>query len=125
MGVDLAVLGEESDFRMDDREVAGEAVRETLALAGEATMENLAGFTKPLLLVRDFLVGELKMAGSVFSQSSSSKISASRWRLPTDSVALGFNGHAKLGVLGDKAGRRVQLHSLLDDRLISYRSACS
>jgi hypothetical protein len=108
MGVDLAVFGEERDLRMEGMEVAGEAVSETLGLAGAATMENLAGFTNPSLLVRDFLVGELKTAGSLFSQSSSSKISGSRWRLPIDEVALGFSGHAKLGVLGDKAGQRVQ-----------------
>ena len=110
MGVDLAVLGEESDLRVDGREVAGEAVRETLELAGDATMENRAGFTNPWLLVRVFLVGvgELKAAGSVFSQSSSSKISGSRWRLPVDDVALRFNGHAKLGVVGDRAGQGVQ-----------------
>jgi hypothetical protein len=99
MGVDLAVLGEERDLRMDGTEVAGEAVSETLDLAGEATMENLAGFTKPWLLVRDFLVGELKADGSAFSQSSSSKMSASRWRLPVDEGALGLDGHAKLGVM--------------------------
>lgn len=117
IGVDLAVFGEERDLRTDGREVAGEAVREMLDLAGDATMEKRAGFMKSWLLVRDFLVGELKTAGSVFSQSSSSKISGSRWRLPVDEGALGFNGHAKLGVLGDKAGRRVQLQSLLDYQL--------
>ena len=101
MGVDLAVFGEETDLRMDGMEGAGEAVRDTLDLTGEATMENRAGFTKSLL--RDFLVGELKASGSMFSPSSSSKISGSRWRLPMDDVALDFNGHAKLGVLGDKA----------------------
>ena len=76
MGVDLAVFGEERDLRMDGIEGAGEAVRETLDLAGDATMENLAGFTKSLL--RDFLVGEPKASGLMFSQSSSSKISGSR-----------------------------------------------
>lgn len=107
MGVDLAVLGDESDLRMDGMEVAGEAVRETLDLAGEATMAKRAGFTKAWLLVRDFLVGELKAAGSVFSQSSSSNTSGSRWRLPTDDGALGFSGHRKAGVLGDRAGQGV------------------
>lgn len=103
MGVDFAVLGEERALRTEEMEGAGEAVRETLDLAGEATMENRAGLTKPSLLVRDFLVGELKAAGSVFSQSSSWKISGSRWRLPVDEAALGFSGHAKLGVVGDRA----------------------
>jgi hypothetical protein len=119
IGVDLAVFGEESDLRTDGREVAGEAVRETLDRAGDATRENRAGFTEESwLLERDFLVGELKTAGSVFSQSSSSKISGSRRRLPIDDGALGFNGHAKLGVLGDKAAQRVQLQSLLDHELV-------
>jgi len=38
--------------------------------------------------------------------------------LPMDEGALGFNGHAKLGVLGDdKAAQRVQLQSWLDYQL--------
>lgn len=106
MGVDLAVLGEETDLRTEDMEGAGEAVRETLDRAGDATMENRAGFTTSLV-VRDFFVGELKTAGSLFSQSSSSKISGSRWRLPMEDGALGFSGHLKLGVLGDRAAQRV------------------
>lgn len=118
MGVDLAVFGDERDLRTDGTEVAGEAVREVVDLAGDAPRENRAGFTNPWLLVRDFLLGELKTTGSVFSQSSSSKISGSRWRLPVDEGAPGFRGHAKLGVLGDKAAQRVQLQSLLDHRLV-------
>jgi hypothetical protein len=119
MGVDFAVFGEERDLRTDGREVAGEAVRETLDLAGDATREKRAGFTKSWLLERDFLVGELKTAGSAFSQSSSSKISGSRRRLPMDEGALGFNGHAKLGVLGDdRAAQRVQLQSWLGRQLV-------
>jgi len=54
-------------LRTEGREVAGEAVRETLDLAGDATREKRAGFTKSWLLERDFLVGELKTAGSAFS----------------------------------------------------------
>lgn len=118
IGVDLAVFGEETDLRTDGRDVAGEAVRETLDLAGDATMEKRAGFTKSWLLERDFLLGELRSAGSAFSQSSSSKISGSRRRLPIDDGALGFAGHAKLGVLGDRAAQRVQLQLLLDYELV-------
>lgn len=119
IGVDLAVFGEERDLRTEGREVAGEAVRETLGLVGDVTREKRAGFTKSWLLERDFLEGELKTSGSVFSQSSSSKISGSRRRLPMDDGALGFSGHAKLGVLGeDKAAQRVQLQSWLDHPLV-------
>lgn len=51
----------------------------------------------------------------MFSQSSSSKISGSRRRLPMDEGALGFRGHAKLEVLGDdKAAQNVQLQPWLD-----------
>lgn len=46
MGVDFAVFGEEMDLRAEGRDVAGEAVRETLDLAGDAARENRAGFTK-------------------------------------------------------------------------------
>lgn len=93
MGVDLAVLGEETVLRTDDMEVAGEAVRDRLDRAGVAPKENRAGFTTTSLVVRDFLEGELETTGSVFSQSSSSKISGSRWRLPMEAGALAFSGH--------------------------------
>ena len=93
MGVDLAVLGEETVLRTEDMEVAGEAVRDRLDRAGEAPKENRAGFTTTSLVVRDFLEGELETTGSVFSQSSSSKISGSRWRLPMEAGALAFGGH--------------------------------
>lgn len=104
MGVERAVLGEESDLRAEGAEGAGEAVRETLDLAGEATMEDRAGLADTSLAVRDFLGGEPEATGSVFSQSLSSKISGSRWRLPMEAVALGFSGHGNWEVLGDRAG---------------------
>ena len=78
MGVERAVLGEETDLRADGAEEAGESVREAQDLAGEgATMENRAGLTTTSLAVRDFFGGEPWAAGSAFSQSSSSKISGS------------------------------------------------
>ena len=69
MGVDLAVLGEERALRIDA--VDGEAVRGLTALKGEGTSENLDGFENPSEVL-DFLMGELKIEGSTFSESSSS-----------------------------------------------------
>jgi len=102
MGVDLAVLGDESALRTDGTE--GVALRLlALGLAGEVKMEKLAGLMYPAslwLAVLDFLVGLLKMDGSTFSESASSKISGARWRLPVDGVGIDFRpcGDAKLGV---------------------------
>jgi hypothetical protein len=48
-------------------------------------------------LVFDFLVGELKTEGSMFSESWSSKISGARWRLRVDGVELGFMDEVKEG----------------------------
>jgi hypothetical protein len=115
MGVDLAVLGEETVLRTEEREDAGEAVMD---LAGVVVSEYLAGLVKASaaerdglvktslterdglvktsLAVRDFLGGELKAPGSTFSASSSSKMSgsASRWRLPVEGAAVGLMGDA-------------------------------
>ena len=115
IGVERAVLGEETDLRTEGTDGAGEAVREALDLAGEGIKENRAGFATTSLVVRVFLLGEF---GSAFSQSSSSKISGSRWRLPIEGVALGFSGHAKEEELDDKAGTPSSVDS-------SYHSACS
>ena len=74
MGVDLAVLGDESALRTDGTE--GVALRLTLlGLTGEVKMEKLAGLMYPAslwLAVLDFLVGLLKTEGSMFSASASS-----------------------------------------------------
>lgn len=108
MGVERAVLGEETDLRVDGAGEAGEAEAETLlvGLAGEAvTMEKRAGFAMASLAVRDFLGGEPCATGSAFSQSSSSKISGSgsRCRLPIEAAALGFSGHTNWEEMGDRA----------------------
>jgi hypothetical protein len=73
MGVDFAVLGDESALRMDG--MVGVAVRLTLGLTGDVKSENCACLKNPasqLLLVLDFLVGLLKIEGSMFSESASS-----------------------------------------------------
>jgi hypothetical protein len=70
MGVDFAVLGDERALRTDGTE--GVAVS---GLTGDVKIENWAGLTNPasqLLLVLDFLVGLLKIEGSMFSESASS-----------------------------------------------------
>jgi hypothetical protein len=101
IGVDLAVFGDESALRTDGTE--GVALRLlAVGLVGEVKMENLAGLMYPaslLLAVLDFLVGLLKMDGSMFSESASSKISGARWRLPVDGVGIDFTpcGDAKFG----------------------------
>jgi hypothetical protein len=96
MGVDLAVLGVETDERgerAEGSEVAGEAAAEPVELAGEATNECFEGLVKMSAAVRDFLEGEVN-TGSTFSESSSSNTSssASRWRLPVEGAAVGFMG---------------------------------
>lgn len=95
MGVDFEELGEERALRIDG--TAGEALRLMLGLTGEVKREKLTGFTNPASeLVFDFLVGELKMDGSIFSESTSSKTSGARWRFPVDWAGDGFKGDAKL-----------------------------
>lgn len=104
MGVDFAVLGEETALRTDG--IAGEAVRPMVGLTGEVTSENLAGLIHPasLAVVLLFLEGEQKTDGSMFSESKlSSKISGARWRLPVDGASDGFMGAAKSGIIA--AGR--------------------
>jgi hypothetical protein len=73
IGVDFAVLGDESALRMDGTE--GVAVRPTLGLTGDVKSEKCTGLTDPasqLLDVLDFLFGLLKIEGSMFSESASS-----------------------------------------------------
>jgi hypothetical protein len=95
MGVDFAVLEGVRILRADRTE--GVAFSEML-LAGVETRLNLEGLTKSksrVELVLDFLVGEAKTEGSMFSESTSSKISGARWRLPVEGMAVGFMGEAK------------------------------
>lgn len=71
MGVDLAVL---VGVRILREEMAGVALREAL-LTGDETRLNLEGLTKSKSreeLVFDFLVGEAKTEGSMFSESTCS-----------------------------------------------------
>jgi len=78
MGVDLAVLEGVRILRVDMTE--GVALSETL-LVGVGTRANLEGLTRSksrVELVLDFLVGEAKIEGSMFSESASSKISGAR-----------------------------------------------
>lgn len=101
MGVDLVVFGEERAFRTEGAD--GLAARVGLVLfTDEVLSANFAGLTYPASLIFDFLVGELKRAGSTFSASTeSSKISAAR-RLPVVDVGLGFKG-AEKAVAGEMA----------------------
>jgi len=95
MGVDLVLDGVRI-LRVDRME--GVAFSETL-LAGVETRLNLEGLTKSksrVELVLDFFVGEAKTDGSMFSESTSSKISGARWRLPVEGAVVGFIGDAKL-----------------------------
>lgn len=89
------MLGEERALRTDGTE--GEAVRGSarFAGAGDVTSENLEGFANPSE-VFDFLVGEWKIEGSTFSESSSSKMAGPRARLPVDGAGVGFSGEANL-----------------------------
>ncbi len=92
----MAVFGDERPLRMlgtDD-----ETLRLTAGFGGEVKSANFAGFTKPAsLLVLDFLVGELKTEGSMFSESPSSKISGPRWRFPVEGAVVGFQGAVNSG----------------------------
>jgi hypothetical protein len=95
IGVDLVLEGVRI-LRVDMTE--GVALADTL-LTGDETRLNLEGLTKSksrVELVLDFLDGEAKTEGSMFSESTSSKISGARWRLPVDWVGVGFMGASKL-----------------------------
>lgn len=94
MGVDFVLEGVRI-LRVDM--IEGVALSETLL--GDETRLNLEGLTKfksRVELVLDLLVGEAKTEGSMFSESTSSKISGARWRLPVDCIGLGFMGESKL-----------------------------
>jgi len=91
MGVELTVFGDERALRTGGME--GETVRGALILDGEVMSEKLEGLENPSVVL-DFLVGELKIEGSTFSESSSSKMAGAR-RLPVDCVWVGFKGEAK------------------------------
>ena len=95
IGVEAAVLGEERALRTDGTE--GESVRGSarFAGAGDVCSENREGFANPSKIL-DFLVGELKIAGSTFSESSSSMMAGPRARFPVDAAGLGFSGEANL-----------------------------
>jgi hypothetical protein len=99
IGVDFVLDGVRI-FRVDITD--GVALSETLL---DETRLNLEGFTKSksrVELVLDFLVGEAKIEGSMFSESASSKISGARWRLPVDCMGDGFMGESKLEVMAVK-----------------------
>jgi len=124
MGVDFAVLGDDGAFRLDGRE--GVALWLRLGLTGEVKMANLDGFTYPaswLLLVLDFLVG-VEAVGSTFSESSSSKTSGARWRLPVDGVTadLKLEGDARFEMAIQHAFSKTYLRVGLK---AIYHSACS
>lgn len=93
IGVDFVLEGVRI-LRVDRTE--GGALR-GLLFAGVEMRLNLEGFTKSksrVELVLDFLVGEAKTEGSMFSESTSSKISGARWRLPVEGAVVGFMGEA-------------------------------
>jgi hypothetical protein len=88
IGVELVVLGrcDESAFRTEG--IEGEVFTDGTDLdEGDVKMENWTGFeyASPVF---DFLVGELKMDGSMFSASSSSNSNAARRLLPEDWAGL-------------------------------------
>lgn len=89
-GVDFAVL---DGVRILRAGTEGVALSEMLGLTGDVMRLNLEGLTKSRSnpeLVLDFLVGELNNDGSMFSESTSSKTSGARWRLPVEGAGVGF-----------------------------------
>lgn len=95
MGVELLVFGDERAFRTEG--IAGEEETEDgLGLDGEVMSENLEGLDNPSTVL-DFLVGELKMEGSTFSESSSSNTDGAR-RLPVVGCVC-LSGDEKFGVM--------------------------
>lgn len=122
MGVDLVLEGVRI-LRADGME--GVALSETL-LTGDETRLNLAGLTKSksrVELVLDFLVGEAKTEGSMFSESTSSKISGARWRLPVDWVGTDFIGESKDDEMAVQDTFRAVRGPIR--RSCYYHSACS
>lgn len=121
IGVDVLVFGDDRALRTDGTD--GEAVSGEVFFEGEVTRLNFEGFENPSLVL-DFLVGELKIEGSTFSESSSSKTEEGARRLPVDGVGVGFRGDVKLelGVMASKFefSHYVPAHSAV----ISYHFAC-
>lgn len=94
MGVEVLVLGDEIALRTEG--AAGEAVTGRLSFEdGDVIKEKLTGLENPSIVL-DFLVGELKMEGSTFSESSSSNTAAAR-RLPVEGW-VGLREDEKEGV---------------------------
>jgi hypothetical protein len=123
IGVDLAVLEGVRILRVDRAE--GVALSETL-FTGDETRLNLEGLMKSksrVELVLDFLVGDAKTEGSMFSESTSSKISGARWRLPVDVVGDGFMGESKWDEMAIEHAFRFARHKI--DEEVNYHSACS
>lgn len=97
IGVEVLVFGEERALRTEG--IEGEAVLAGIGLDGEVNRENCDGFDSPSNVL-DFFVGELKIDGSAFSESSSSKTDGAR-RLPvTGWVCL--RGEEKVGAMANK-----------------------
>lgn len=104
-GVQLLVFGDESALRTEG--IDGVVViADWLGLDGDVKSENEGeneGFENPSLVL-DFLVGELKMEGSTFSESSSSNTDGAR-RLPVAGFVgprVCFSGEENEGVMASK-----------------------
>lgn len=113
IGVALVVVGEDKAFRTEGSE-------------GEVTSENLEGLEKSEEKsehVFDFLVGELKTEGSMFSASVSSKRDEAR-RLPVDEARDGFRDEkVDVGVTAvDDAFSHASFTYIF---VKAYHSACS
>jgi hypothetical protein len=125
MGVERAVLEGVRILRVDRAE--GVALSETL-FTGDETRLNLEGLMESksrVELVLDFLVGEAKTEGSMFSESRSSKISGARWRFPVEVEVEGegFMGESKRDETA--VGHAFRLARSGSDEEVSYHSACS
>jgi hypothetical protein len=123
MGVDRAVVEGVRILRVERAE--GVALSETL-FTGDETRLNLEGLMKSksrVELVLDFLVGEAKTEGSIFSESTSSKISGARWRLPVEVEGVGFMGESKRDEMA--VGHAFRLARSGNDEEVNYHSACS
>lgn len=127
MGVELVVVGEESALRNEGmgEDAAGAGLA---CFEGEATRENLEGLktSENAAVVLHFLLGELKVKGSMFSVSSWSSKTTEARRLPVEDVRDGFRGEENVDVGVTAGGGHVQL--LVVDAFHvqkAYRSACS
>ena len=94
IGVDVVVFGEESALRIEG--TVGEAEIGKLGFwYDDGTRENVEGFVNPSVVVFDFLVGERKMEGLTFSESSSSSNTVAARRLPVEGWSC-FSGVEEL-----------------------------